>query len=334
MSTWYKTGNVSVTNGSVTVTGSGTAWVANVRIGDEFRLSGGQRGYEIVAINSDTQLTISPGYLDSTQSGQSYVIVPTKGILKKTYDALSAALATIQGHINGPLSGLFGAGTPGAPGLANVADTNTGFFWPAENQLAAATNGIRRLLLSSTAMQVDVPITGSAVQSSSTDTTAGRLMAVGAFGLGGASGGDVDCNATGLVQRMARFTANTPDGGSWHGVHLNRALNAQAGQIAIKDDGTGASRLAFRHRTSGGVWQDWNEVFGKRNILGTVSQASGTPTGAIIERGSNANGEYVRFADGTQICTNNNAAITTAPAAFVGTITKIDSNKLWIGRWY
>jgi hypothetical protein len=26
------------------------------------------------------------------------------------------------------------------------------------------------------------------------------------------------------------------------------------------------------------------------------------PTGAIIERGSNANGSYVRFADGTQIC--------------------------------
>ena len=30
----------------------------------------------------------------------------------------------------------------------------------------------------------------------------------------------------------------------------------------------------------------------------------GVPTEAIIERGSNANGEYVRFADGTQICTN------------------------------
>ena len=38
------------------------------------------------------------------------------------------------------------------------------------------------------------------------------------------------------------------------------------------------------------------------NILGTVSQSGGIPTGAIIERGSNANGEYVRFADGTQIC--------------------------------
>lgn len=40
-----------------------------------------------------------------------------------------------------------------------------------------------------------------------------------------------------------------------------------------------------------------------RDILGTVSQSGGVPTGSIVERGSNANGEYARFADGTQICT-------------------------------
>lgn len=38
------------------------------------------------------------------------------------------------------------------------------------------------------------------------------------------------------------------------------------------------------------------------DIVGTVSQSEGVPTGAIIERGSNANGEYVRYVDGTQIC--------------------------------
>ena len=38
------------------------------------------------------------------------------------------------------------------------------------------------------------------------------------------------------------------------------------------------------------------------NLVGTVSQSGGIPTGAVVERGSNANGEYVRFADGTQIC--------------------------------
>jgi len=41
-------------------------------------------------------------------------------------------------------------------------------------------------------------------------------------------------------------------------------------------------------------------------LVGTVSESSGTPTGAIIERGSNANGEFVKYADGTMICTNRN----------------------------
>jgi len=39
-------------------------------------------------------------------------------------------------------------------------------------------------------------------------------------------------------------------------------------------------------------------------ILGPVSMSEGAPTGAVIERGSNADGAFVRFADGTQICTH------------------------------
>jgi hypothetical protein len=49
----------------------------------------------------------------------------------------------------------------------------------------------------------------------------------------------------------------------------------------------------------------------RSNILGVVSQASGAPTGAIIERGNNANGNYTKFADGTMICTYRFAVIRT-----------------------
>jgi len=45
-----------------------------------------------------------------------------------------------------------------------------------------------------------------------------------------------------------------------------------------------------------------SQVYSRNNILGTVSESSGTPTGAIIERGSNSNGEFVKYADGTMIC--------------------------------
>lgn len=49
------------------------------------------------------------------------------------------------------------------------------------------------------------------------------------------------------------------------------------------------------------------------NILGTVSQTAGVPTGAIFESGSNANGEYVKYANGTLVCTR------TATTVFDGT---------------
>lgn len=45
-----------------------------------------------------------------------------------------------------------------------------------------------------------------------------------------------------------------------------------------------------------------SQVYSRDNILGAVSQTAGVPTGGIIERGSNANGEYVKYADGTMIC--------------------------------
>lgn len=40
------------------------------------------------------------------------------------------------------------------------------------------------------------------------------------------------------------------------------------------------------------------------DIIGTVSQSGGVPTGAIIESDSNSDGEWTRFADGTQIVTH------------------------------
>lgn len=46
----------------------------------------------------------------------------------------------------------------------------------------------------------------------------------------------------------------------------------------------------------------WVEIFHQHSIVGSVYESGGIPTGAIIERGSNANGEYVKFADGTLIC--------------------------------
>lgn len=44
------------------------------------------------------------------------------------------------------------------------------------------------------------------------------------------------------------------------------------------------------------------DSYKRSNVLGNVSQSSGVPTGALLERGSNSAGEYAKFADGTLIC--------------------------------
>lgn len=75
-------------------------------------------------------------------------------------------------------------------------------------------------------------------------------------------------------------------------------LRATAGVFAESQQ-----RTAEAQSTADAAKESADSAYRKENILGTVSQSGGVPTGAIIERGSNANGEYVRFADGTQICT-------------------------------
>ncbi|WP_460420841.1 hypothetical protein [Pseudomonas sp. ZL2] len=56
-------------------------------------------------------------------------------------------------------------------------------------------------------------------------------------------------------------------------------------------------------------------------IVGTVSQAGGVPSGALMEVGSNANGEYFKYACGMQICIKRNFNIpgfVIAPGAMGG----------------
>lgn len=177
---------------------------------------------------------------------------------------------------------------------------------------------------------------GLVLQSSPTDTTAGNVTIHGAFGLGASltynSTHDLDTIAPGFWggSSTANTPANTPVSFSRWGGFTAAASASTAWQLA----GRTTSHGAYHRSKDASVWGDWVKIYDRKSVLGTVSETSGVPTGAAIERGSNANGEYVRFADGTQICTNGNAAITTAPAAFVGPITKIDGDKLWVGVWF
>lgn len=172
--------------------------------------------------------------------------------------------------------------------------------------------------------------TGAAVQAEAQDATPGRLLATGAFGLGGAAGqgGAASYAAIGarsgfLADAADAVPADKPQSGRGHaGLHV--ALTADRwiqimGQVAA---GANGEPLYFRNNHDGTV-NPWRQIFHQGTLLGPVSQSGGVPTGRVIESGSNASGDYVRFADGTQICAlrrlpgNAAAAVSwTYPAAF------------------
>jgi hypothetical protein len=106
---WYKTGTITVTNGSPTVTGASTLWtdVGILNAGDVLYAPDGKL-YEILSINSNTGLTLTSNYLGSNASAQAYNILPI-GLLpsslaqqvKSTLTTANSALAsTVRYDIN------------------------------------------------------------------------------------------------------------------------------------------------------------------------------------------------------------------------------------------
>lgn len=76
----YSTGTVSISQGSTTLTGSGTAWntanafgVNNVRAGGKVVISGGEEVYEVSSVASDTSLTLTSAYTQADASATTYV---------------------------------------------------------------------------------------------------------------------------------------------------------------------------------------------------------------------------------------------------------------------
>lgn len=177
-----------------------------------------------------------------------------------------------------------------------------------------------------TAPVLDGTVSGTAITQSTTDTTAGRLLRVGDFGVGRVLR-ITDFTAElhpGIYEYVESSSVGAPGDGSSFWGHCVVIRNAVGGVLVFASRGSAGSSarvwIGSRNGTTGAI--TWVDLYHAKNVLGTVSQSGGVPTGAIIERGSNANGQYTRFADGTQMCwhtltTSSSAATTwTFPAAF------------------
>lgn len=178
-------------------------------------------------------------------------------------------------------------------------------------------------------------ITGTAVTQGNADATAGRLLKVGDFGLGGmapAAPASITATPAALAPGVYNYSTSWSAGGpaavaNGTLLHLSRASGIHV-QYMIGDWPAVATNQLFTRVHVGGAWSAWRRCYTEANILGTVGQSAGVPTGAVVERGSNANGEYVRFADGTQICNRGNLSAANASTAS-GSLFRSSASVTW-----
>jgi hypothetical protein len=159
---WYRTGTVSVTNGSTAVTGSGTNFVAGAQVGEGFAAPDG-RLYEIVTIVSATSLTIGKAYLGSTQTGQTYEIVPTQSLVADLAGQVSALISDFQSVADEAGEGKFDYGTAASPGITFTLDQDTGFFHDTNNEIGVSAGGTKVAEFNSGGLSVTGTITGTSL---------------------------------------------------------------------------------------------------------------------------------------------------------------------------
>jgi hypothetical protein len=273
-------------------------------------------GVNAVSAYSDLQLMI-----------QALTAGTTAGLFVDTAEGLAA---TDPGAIfMVPSGGGIGIYQHQAGGVAGLLSTVLG---PVAEVAALAFGGATRAQATGGGLTVTGLLSGTAVMQSLTDATAGRLMPVGAFGLGGGATTaahnvidniDDPAPGSGIYATTDTTTGTFP---FWAGpqkfgqmirVKYSNGNYFDVWQGVFSDD-----LFVRRYRSSDGGLQPWRRLIGNHNIVGTVTQTAGLPMGAVIETGTNANGTYTRFADGTQVCRRSlaasaGAAVTwTFPAAF------------------
>ncbi|MGN6311146.1 MAG: DUF2793 domain-containing protein [Xanthobacteraceae bacterium] len=147
-------------------------------------------------------------------------------------------------------------------------------------------------------------------QASNVDTTANRVLMSGSFGIGNAivlTGINVLADRPSGQYFVTASTTNMPPGAGDGYLYVTRLdvnnvifdfqeCNTTNRWICVKGSG------AYSPWVNNGSAMDAARAFRRGNVLGTVAQTGGVPTGALIEYATNASGWYVRFADGLQIC--------------------------------
>lgn len=278
---WYKTGTVSVTSGSTTVTGAGVDFAANSRVGDAFIGPDGVMR-EVTNIASETVLSVFPAYSGPTMNSATYLLAPMQGYLKESADRLRAITAGLSGVEHDVAAAKEAAETA----VEASGSANTSAILAGQRQLAASASA-------AAASESATAASGhrDAAQQAADDARSYRDTA-GTFRNQAGSSATAAAASADAAKQSEQNTANKAGSGANSDITslsgLTTALSVAQGGTGGKTQATARAGLGLKSAATA-------------DVVGTVSETGG----AIIERGSNSNGEYVKFADGTLICTMN-----------------------------
>lgn len=280
---WFYATSVSVTNG---------ATVVSVNAGDDIALAQGAGG---LVIGTQPPVEIKRTYLDGSSNKKIELLKPWP------YGS-----QTNQAAVAFPTDGDLAAAT------AVLKQLIESFSLATQAEAQAGTDNTKPMTPLRVKQAMDA-LLGSASKltatTSATDTVQGRAMRSGDYGAGAVSGlVETDPSAV----RQNRFMATSA---TWPTSPMWGTDAANQGQLLQMQHGDPTYAVQLFHslsatvgdlvrRISNNVVGPWVRNITSANMVGTVAASGGSPSlfSAIIERGSNANGEYVKFADGTMIC--------------------------------
>lgn len=247
---WYRTGTVSVTNGSNKITGFGTTWKTGANRPDKGHTFWGPDGkhYEVDSIESDTVLYLVKAYTGVTAAGQPYEIDITR---TSTIPAVSREVAALLAYAQSQYDAWQAILTGSGDVTLTAPDGQTVTVPALANMLSKSGNlaGI-------------------------TDKAAARAN-LGAYRQGDASGLDLNAITSTGEYHLTGTELHWP----WQGVggHLyahNLAEGNYATQIAVSG---GNGQIATRTMSPSG-WSAWTEVMrktGDQSMAGVLTNTAG-----------------------------------------------------------
>jgi len=150
---FYRTGTISLTNGSNAVIGVGTDFYNGAAVGETIQAPDGKL-YEILSIQSATALTLGQTYLGATASGQAYSIIPTQSYIRDLASQAATLVNSYQDVKDEVGSGKFTDGTQTVPGIRFTSDDDTGVRRVGANSLALVAGGVDQATVSASGVDL------------------------------------------------------------------------------------------------------------------------------------------------------------------------------------